>query len=95
MKHNKIEKDIVNDPPFSIDPVDFEITSNDFSSFKYEFTNYLADKDIDDDDRKYVENYLSIIKEISNQYEAKYFEENGVHTEGYWFNYLRELITEE
>ena len=95
MKHNKIEKDIVNDPPFSIDPVDFEITSGDFSSFKYEFTNYLADKDIDDDDRKYVENYLSIIKEISNQYEAKYFEENGVHTEGYWFDYLRELITEE
>ena len=95
MKHNKIEKDIVNDPPFSIDPVDFEITSNDFSSFKYEFTNYLADKDIDDCDRKYVENYLSIIKEISNQYETKYFEENGVHTEGYWFDYLRELITEE
>ena len=95
MKHNKIEKDIVNDPPFSIDPVDFEITSGDFSSFKYEFTNYLADKDIDDDDRKYVENYLSIIKEISNQYETKYFEENGVHTEGYWFDYLRELITEE
>ena len=94
MKHNKIEKDIVNDPPFSIDPVDFEITSGDFSSFKYEFTNYLADKDIDDDDRKYVENYLSIIKEISNQYETKYFEENGVHTEGYWFDYLRELITE-
>ena len=95
MKHKKIEKDIVNDPPFSIDPVDFEITSVDFSSFKYEFTNYLADKDIDDDDRKYVENYLSIIKEISNQYETKYFEENGVHTEGYWFDYLRELITEE
>ena len=95
MKHNKIEKDIVNDPPFSIDPVDFEITSGDFSSFKYEFTNYLADKDIDDDDRKYVKNYLSIIKEISNQYETKYFEENGVHTEGYWFDYLRELITEE
>ncbi len=95
MKHNKIEKDIVNDPPFSIDPVDFEITSGDFSSFKYEFTNYLAEKDIDDDDRKYVENYLSIIKEISNQYETKYFEENGVHTEGYWFDYLRELITEE
>ena len=95
MKHNKIEKDIVNDPPFSIDPVDFEITSGDFSSFKYEFTNYLADKDIDDDDRKYVENYLSIIKEISNQYEAKYFEENGVHTEAYWVDYLRELITEE
>ena len=95
MKHNKIEKDIVNDPPFSIDPVDFEITSGDFSSFKYEFTNFLADKDIDDDDSKYVENYLSIIKEISNQYEAKYFEENGVHTEGYWFDYLRELITEE
>jgi len=95
LKHNKIEKDIVNDPPFSIDPVDFEITSGDFSSFKYEFTNYLAEKDIDDDDRKYVENYLSIIKEISNQYETKYFEENGVHTEGYWFDYLRELITEE
>ena len=95
MKHKKIEKDIVNDPPFSIDPVDFEITSGDFSSFKYEFTNYLADKDIDDDDRKYVENYLSIIKEISNQYETKYFEENGVHTEGYWFDYLKELITEE
>ena len=95
MKHNKIEKDIVNDPPFSIDPVDFEITSGDFSSFKYEFTNYLADKDIDDGDRKYVENYLSIIKEISNQYEAKYFEENGVHTEGYWFDYLRELIIDE
>ncbi len=95
MKHNKIEKDIVNNPPFSIDAVDFEITSGDFSSFKYEFTNYLKDNDIDDDDRKYVENYLSIIKEISNQYETKYFEENGVHTEGYWFDYLRELITEE
>ena len=95
MKHNKIEKDIVNDPPFSIDPVDFEITSGDFSSFKYEFTNYLADKDIDDDDRKYVENYLSIIKEISNQYETKYFEENGVHTEDYWFDYLKKLITEQ
>ena len=46
-------------------------------------------------DRKYVENYLSIIKEISNQYETKFFEENGVHTEAYWFDYLRELITEE
>ena len=94
MKHNKIEKDIVNDPPFSIDPVDFEITSNDFSSFKYEFTNFLADNNIDDNDRKYVENYLSIIKEISNQYETKYFEENGVHTEAYWVDYFRELITE-
>ena len=27
--------------------------------------------------------------------EEKYFEENGVHTEAYWFDYLRELITEE
>ena len=66
----------------------------DFSSFKYEFTNFLADNDIDDNYRKYVENYLSIIKQISNQYETKYFEENGVHTEAYWFDFLRELITE-
>ena len=95
MKHNKIEKDIVNNPPFSIEPVDFVLTSDDFSHFKYEFTNFLELNDIQDDDRKYVENYLSIIKEISNQYETKYFEENGVHTEAYWFDYLRELITEE
>ena len=95
MKHKKIEKDIVNDPPFSIEPVDFVLTSDDFSSFKYEFTNFLALSDIDNDDRRYVENYLSIIKEISNQYEIKFFEENGVHTEAYWFDYLRELITEE
>ena len=95
MKHKKIEKDIIYDPPFSTEPVDFEITSNDFSSIKYEFINFLADNDIDDDDRKYVENYLSIIKQINNQYESKYFEENGVHSEGYWFDYLRELITEE
>ena len=60
-----------------------------------EFINFLADNDIDDDDRKYVENYLSIVNEISNQYETKYFEENGVHTEAYWFDYLKELITEE
>ena len=51
--------------------------------------------DIDDKDRKYVENYLAIVNEISDQYETKYFEENGVHTEGYWFDYLKELITEE
>ena len=94
MKNKKIEKDIVNDPPFSIEPVDFVLTSDDFSSFKYEFTNFLELSDIDDSDRKYVENYLSIIKEISNQYETKYFKENGVHTEAYWFDYLRELITE-
>ena len=63
--------------------------------YKYEFTEFLAYSDIDDKDRKYVENYLSIINEISNQYETKYFEENGVHTEGYWFDYLKELITQE
>ena len=95
MKHKKIEKDIIYEPPFSTEPVDFEITSNDFSWIKYEFINYLADNDIDDKDRKYIEGYLSIIKKISNQYETKYFEENGVHTEAYWFDYLRELITEE
>ena len=94
MKHKKIEKDIIYEPPFYTEPVDFEITSNDFSYIKYGFTNFLADKDIDDDDRKYVENYLSIVNEISNQYETKYFKENGVHTETYWFDYLRELITE-
>ena len=94
MKHNKIEKDIVNNPPFSIEPVDFVLTSDDFSHFKYEFTNFLELSDIDDDDRSYVENYLSIIKEINNHYESKYFEENGMHTEGYWFDYLKELITE-
>ena len=95
MKHKKIEKDIVSNPPFYIDPVDFVLTSDDFSYYKYEFTEFLAYSDIDDKDRKYVENYLSIINEISNQYETKYFKENGVHTEGYWFDYLRELITEE
>ena len=88
MKHNKIEKDIVNDPPFSIDPVDFVLTSGDLSSLKDEFTEYLSDNDIQDDDRQYVENYLSKIKEISKQYEAKYFEENGVHTESYWLDIL-------
>ena len=95
MKHKKIEKDIVSNPPFYIDPVDFVLTSDDFSYYKYEFTEFLAYSDIDDKDRKYVENYLSIINEISNQYETKYFEENGAHTEAYWFDYLRELITEE
>ena len=68
---------------------------DDFSYYKYEFTEFLAYSDIDDKDRKYVENYLAIVNEISNQYETKYFEENGVHTEGYWFDYLKELITEE
>ena len=95
MKNKNIEKDIIYEPPFYTGPVDFEITSNDFLYTKYVFTNFLEDKDIDDDDRKYVENYLSIVNEISNQYETKYFKENGVHTEGYWFDYLKELITEE
>ena len=95
MKHNKTEKDIVNNPPVSIQPVDLVLTSGDLSYLKDELTEYLIDNDMQDDDRQYTEKYLSIIKEISNQYETKYFEENGVHTEAYWFDYLRELITEE
>ena len=94
MKLNKIEKDIFNDPPVSIKSVDLVLTSGDLSYLKDEITEYLSDNDMQDDDRQYVENYLSIVKEISNQYETKYFEENGVHTEGYWFDYYKKLLNE-
>ena len=65
MKNKNIKKDIIYEPPFSTEPVDFEITSGDFLWIKYEFINYLTDNDIDDKDRKYIEGYLSIIKKIS------------------------------
>ena len=94
MKHNKIEKDIVNNPPVSIQPVDLVLTSGDLSYLKDEITEYLSDNDMQDDDRQYTEKYLSIVKEISNQYETKYFEENGIHTEGYWFDYYKKLLNE-
>ena len=94
MKHNKIKKDIVNNLPVSIQPVDLVLTSGDLSYLKDEITEYLSDNDMQDDDRQYVENYLSIVKEISNQYETKYFEENGIHTEGYWFDYYKKLLNE-
>ena len=94
MKNNKIEKDIFNDPSFSIKPIDFVLTSGDLSYLKDELTEYLSDNDIEDDDKQYTEKWLSKIKEISKQYEAKYFEENGVHTESYWLDYYIKLITE-
>ena len=95
MKHNKIEKDINNDPPFSIKPIDFELTSGDLSYIKDEMTEYLSDNDIDNYDKQYTEKWLSMIKEISKQYETIYFEENGIHTESYWLDYYIKLITEE
>ena len=43
MKNNKIEKDIVNNPPFSIQPVDLVLTSGDLSYLKDELWDYSKD----------------------------------------------------